>query len=302
MQFDLDLAAKFADAVLPKAKEARSKDTGATYYGEVVTKGDSGTFVRLDGTPADSGIVTPVTLGVDAEVGDRVSVIFKNRQAIVMGNVSRPAAANVDDTYMELTGTGLKLGKKENGEFNAYVLIDEDEFDFYDTNGTRIATLKRTDRGFVIDSTLPIQLQSNGKVLRIDSTGTAVPGPALQVGTTHALLETSEIVKFGSFTATGTIPAGGSKKLAGTATLATGYTLAGISSIDIKKSNGKYSKNLRLRQFTTAPTGAIAVAIFNAYSQDLDAILTVTWFAVKTAATTVPEPTPIPFIDDDDDT
>lgn len=298
MNFDLNLAAEFADAIVPKAKEARKTNSGAVYYGTVTRKTDSQTFVTLDGSTEE----TPVVLANKAEEEDRVSVIFKNRKAVVTGNLSRPASANVDDKYMELTRTGLKLGKKEDGEFNAYVLIDEDQFDFYDESGTRLATLRRTANKFVIDSSLPIQLQNNGNVLLISSTGTAVPGPNLQVGNTYALLETSNVIQFGALVATGTVPAGGSKKLQQPVTLPTGYKLGGISSIDIKKSNGKYTKNLRLRQFTTTQDGLVTVSIFNAYSQDLTAVLTVTWFAVKTAAATIPAPTPVEFIDDDDDT
>lgn len=62
-----------------------------TLYGTVVKK-DGNTYVQLDG----SGILTPVYTTVDTVDGERVMVTLKNHTAIIVGNMSSPAARSKD--------------------------------------------------------------------------------------------------------------------------------------------------------------------------------------------------------------
>lgn len=86
MALSSDLVSQFVQIT----KEAKSsKET--TVYG-TVTVSHGKKYVKLDG----SNLLTPISLTADAIDGERVTVMIKNRQAIVTGNISSPAA-RVDD-------------------------------------------------------------------------------------------------------------------------------------------------------------------------------------------------------------
>lgn len=63
----------------------------ATVYGTMV-KYNNTMYVQLDG----SELLTPVSITADAKDGERVTVLIKNHNAIVTGNMSSPAARSED--------------------------------------------------------------------------------------------------------------------------------------------------------------------------------------------------------------
>lgn len=79
-----DLISKFVKIT----KDDKKTKTETTVYGTVVES--NGTkYVRFDG--AEENQLTPVTMSVDAEDGERVSVLLKDHIATVTGNMSSPA-------------------------------------------------------------------------------------------------------------------------------------------------------------------------------------------------------------------
>ena len=86
MALSSDLIAKFV-----KANKDDKAKTDTIVYGTVVKQGAS-TYVQLDG----SDLLTPVSATADTHSGERVTVMIKNHNAIITGNISSPAA-RVDD-------------------------------------------------------------------------------------------------------------------------------------------------------------------------------------------------------------
>ena len=86
MALSSDLIAKFV-----KANKDDKAKTDTIVYGTVVKQGTS-TYVQFDG----SDLLTPVSATADTHSGERVTVMIKNHNAIITGNISSPAA-RVDD-------------------------------------------------------------------------------------------------------------------------------------------------------------------------------------------------------------
>lgn len=82
MNLSSSLVSRFAKAIKTKEKKAET-----TLYGTIVEDGGS-LYVKLDG----SEYLTPVSTTVDSLPGERVTVLIKNHEAIVTGNISSPAA------------------------------------------------------------------------------------------------------------------------------------------------------------------------------------------------------------------
>lgn len=83
MSLSADLISQFVKATKDDKKTKRE----TTVYGTVVEYAGSN-YVKFDG----SDLLTPVETTVDAEPGDRVTVLLKDHTATVTGNVSSPAA------------------------------------------------------------------------------------------------------------------------------------------------------------------------------------------------------------------
>lgn len=91
----------------------------ATVYGTIVEH-DGAKYVRLDG----SDLLTPVAMTVDANHGERVTVLIKNHTATVTGNTSSPAART---DRVEDIGTDLGETKEDVSDLEAdNVTIHED--------------------------------------------------------------------------------------------------------------------------------------------------------------------------------
>ena len=83
-----------SDLIVELVKAATSTDkpkNESTNYGTMV-KYNNAMYVQLDG----SDLLTPVSITADAKDGERVTVLIKNHNAIVTGNISSPAARTED--------------------------------------------------------------------------------------------------------------------------------------------------------------------------------------------------------------
>ena len=80
-----DVLKDFADIVIDES----NKDEEVTAYGTTV-ESDGVDYVKLDG----SSLLTPITTTTDIKPGERVLVLIKNHQAVVIGNSSNPSAGS----------------------------------------------------------------------------------------------------------------------------------------------------------------------------------------------------------------
>ena len=89
--------------------DAKYKDE-STHYGTIV-KYNSATYVQLDG----SDQLTPVSVTTDTKDGERVTVLIKNHNAIVTGNISSPAARTDDlqNAVVDAESMGNKIAEFE---------------------------------------------------------------------------------------------------------------------------------------------------------------------------------------------
>lgn len=78
-----DVLKDFADIVIDES----NKDEEVTAYGTTV-ESDGVDYVKLDG----SSLLTPITTTTDIKPGERVLVLIKNHQAVIIGNSSNPSA------------------------------------------------------------------------------------------------------------------------------------------------------------------------------------------------------------------
>lgn len=90
MALTSDLISQFVKVTKDKPKVKQE----TTVYGKVVER-DSVKYVMLDGNE-DSGLLTPMSTTVDAEVGERVTVRLKDHTATITGNISSPSARTDD--------------------------------------------------------------------------------------------------------------------------------------------------------------------------------------------------------------
>lgn len=91
MELSRELLKQFAKVT--RESENSVKETMA--YGTVVKNGDI-VYVKIDGTD----VLTPVSMAMDAENGDRVIVTIKNHSAVVTGNITSPASARTANRFM----------------------------------------------------------------------------------------------------------------------------------------------------------------------------------------------------------
>lgn len=80
-----DLISKFVKIT----RDDKKTNNETTVYGTIV-ESNGAKYVRFDG--ADENQLTPAIMTVDAENGERVSVLIKDHTATVTGNISSPAA------------------------------------------------------------------------------------------------------------------------------------------------------------------------------------------------------------------
>lgn len=128
----MSLSKEVIDQFVKAAKSNGDKKEPNMRYGTIVESGGSN-YVKLDG----SDILTPFTTTVNTKVGERVIVNISNHSAIVMGNISSPAARMEDAekagktaaNYLGFNDLGLIVGDLRNSELKKNVLIGADEID-----------------------------------------------------------------------------------------------------------------------------------------------------------------------------
>ena len=116
MSVSVDLISQFAKLT----KEDKKSKSESTVYGEAVEY-NGRMYVRIDG----SELLTPVETTADIANGERVTVLIKNHNATVTGNISSPSARSDDvkDIDAKVTEIGnnienLKTGKFANIDFS----------------------------------------------------------------------------------------------------------------------------------------------------------------------------------------
>lgn len=113
-------------------------NTEKTVYGTYILDAGGKAFVRIDGSESP----TPVANAMDAQSGDRVTVMVKNHQATVTGNLTSPASARTATSYMKFTDTGLVVGGigSDGTPSGPYVVIGSTSFTVYNASGVALAT------------------------------------------------------------------------------------------------------------------------------------------------------------------
>lgn len=91
-----------------KTDEKRNDES--TNYGTMI-KYNNAMYVQLDG----SDLLTPVSIAADAKDGERVTVLIKNHNAIVTGNISSPAARSEDlqNAVVDAEGVSNRIAEFE---------------------------------------------------------------------------------------------------------------------------------------------------------------------------------------------
>lgn len=123
MALEYELISQFAKL----ATKDKQTNVESTVYGTVVSDAKGNKYVKLDG----SDQLTPLTdeerpsadsTNVNAEVGERVSVLIKDHTATVTGNMSSPAARTEDVTKL---GTVLAEQMQADSAYFKKLLADE---------------------------------------------------------------------------------------------------------------------------------------------------------------------------------
>lgn len=195
MELSNELLAQFASIT----HDAEQKKESNVVYGTVTKQGGS-TYVKLDGTDR----LTPVSIAMDAEDGDRVMVMIKNHSATITGNITSPASARTASSFMKLTGDGLIVGEmNKNGEITgAYSLISPDAYYIVDRTGKKMASFSANainlGNGTAIFSTDSINLGHGLAVFSTDAinfrNGAAVFSPdTINIGYGAASFSTNSI-------------------------------------------------------------------------------------------------------------
>lgn len=149
MKLPSSLISQFVKITNDKTKT----NTETTVYGTTVDR-DGVIWVRLDG----SDLLTPVSTTADVKPNERVTVLIKNHNAIITGNISSPAArvGDVDEvrnTIINSSGgatatnfidytveDGVILGNKMKGEWQGYrTQLASDSSYILDQNGNIVA-------------------------------------------------------------------------------------------------------------------------------------------------------------------
>lgn len=107
-----ELVSQFAKVI----NESKKKNTESIMYGTVKTDANGAKYIQLDGsdqlTPlSDDNQPTLDAATITAKEGDRVSVLIKDHNAVVMGNISSPAVNN-DDVETSISNFDILIGEQ----------------------------------------------------------------------------------------------------------------------------------------------------------------------------------------------
>lgn len=139
MNLPNSVVSDFAKLVSPDGQKGEQIVYGTVTNVSVNEDNERVAMVRFDGSTID----TPASLGMDAEQGDRVSVIVKNHEATINGNITSPASARTATKYMKFTNDGLVIGSLNstgNPDGN-YILITDNAYYIKDSSGTNLLSV-----------------------------------------------------------------------------------------------------------------------------------------------------------------
>ena len=299
MKLDDNLVHSFAESIgsfFSSKTESLKVNKETTHYGTVKSKDSNGCQVQLDG----STVTTPASLLVEADVGDRVAVLIKNRHATVTGNVTAPSMV-------------MDIGRP--GSYRVHV--DGDEVTFLNGDGNTIASMKiqssslgnvlfllaekiglrasRTNNAWVSEviakhgsdnnpqAALQVRNTSNSSYAGVYVSTNKVDVTAsggLGVNGSKTVLE-NNIYVAGRVTGSGTVNAGNAKPIYINVNVPNGYKLAGVRTVWVNLAA------VTISGFTTSLNENIVMAhLYNTSDKNLTVSLEVDWFAVRASQIT----------------
>ena len=249
MELDASLLKQFSEVANGGNKD---KLTETTAYGTVVKNGEN-TYVRIDGTD----LLTPVSMAMDAEHGDRVMVVIKNHTATITGNISSPASARTATKFMKLTDKGLMVGEldEDGNPTGSYTLTDSKSYNIVDENGNKVGVFSGT----------MINLGNGMAVMTVDEINLG-KGKAI-FATDHAELAggaaylSPKLLKLGNKDETEIQLCNGKGiiKMDGDVLIINGSKAIGLRNLFTQNSANKYYAEIVCRADSTNPTAAIQV-------------------------------------------
>ena len=97
MDLSNDLISQFVKITNDSSTKNKSKE--ATVYGTAVEYEDQ-MYVKIDG----SDLLTPISTTADIKDGDRVTVMIKDHNATITGNITSPSASSTEVKKVGLLG------------------------------------------------------------------------------------------------------------------------------------------------------------------------------------------------------
>ena len=301
MKLDDNLVHSFAESIgsfFSSKTESLKVNKETTHYGTVISKDSSGCQVQLDG----STVTTPASLLVEADVGDRVAVLIKNRHATVTGNVTAPSMV-------------MDIGRP--GSYRVHV--DGDEVTFLNGDGNTIASMNiqssslgnvlfllaekiglrasRANNAWVSEVIAKHGSDNNPQAalqVRDTTTGsTAYAGVYVSknkvdvtatngfaVNGSKAVLE-NNIYVAGRVTGSGTVNAESAKPIYINVSVPNGYKLAGVRTVWVNLAP------VTISGFTVSLNENVVMAhLYNTSDKNLTVSLEVDWFAVRASQIT----------------
>lgn len=249
MELDASLLKQFSEVANGGNKD---KLTETTAYGTVVKNGEN-TYVRIDGTD----LLTPVSMAMDAEHGDRVMVVIKNHTATITGNISSPASARTATKFMKLTDKGLMVGEldEDGNPTGSYTLTDSKSYNIVDENGNKVGVFSGTminlGNGMAVMTVNEINLGKGKAIFATDHAELA--GGAAYLSPKLLKLGNKDETEIQLCNGKGII------KMDGDVLIINGSKAIGLRNLFTQNSANKYYAEIVCRADSTNPTAAIQV-------------------------------------------
>ncbi len=247
MELDASLLKQFSEVANGGNKD---KLTETTAYGTVVKNGEN-TYVRIDGTD----LLTPVSMAMDAEHGDRVMVVIKNHTATITGNISSPASARTATKFMKLTDKGLMVGEldEDGNPTGSYTLTDSKSYNIVDENGNKVGVFSGTminlGNGMAVMTVNEINLGKGKAIFATDHAELA--GGAAYLSPKLLKLGNKDETEIQLCNGKGII------KMDGDVLIINGGKAIGLRNLFTQNSANKYYAEIVCRADSTNPTAAI---------------------------------------------
>lgn len=260
-------------------------------YATVIDKSDGEFTIQIDG----SDVETPATASVNANVGDRVVVMLKNRQAIITGNFTAPANESAADNYIRYIGGGVEIGATDTlGQHQGvYIRVTSSAFQVFSPDGELLLTLNRS----LADLLSAIRVDENGVYIFDHSlfTDTLVTLlDRLSISSEDGVkvdgnpaLSTMNYMRNGVVTITGWIPGNGHRRINYDVDLEDRYSLRSLSSIHIMRRTASYnswedhvSGTLSILEYSLNGK-TLSIDIRNSVGNSVQVKLDIAWIAFK---------------------